>query len=408
MNLRRLLLTPFLTFLAACGGDSIAAPEVCQQFPGIVVFVGAVESVTPCFTSESAISYAVVSADPDIAEATVQGSRVEIAGRAPGETEITITASNTEGSADLVIAVTVPNRDPEVAGPADAARIGIGWTVEYDLSGLFSDPDGQALTYTAEANPPGVADVAIDDDAYLTIEGVTDGRTDVLVTASDGSAEATVTIPVTVIGLITLYENDFSEDYDRWSPWVRAGGDTGSRIRVHEGVFEVWGTVDTYRGTAVREMSAEGFDVRARLRPGRDSVDVRLGALLDHEIHYQVEIALKTYSNEDFHVLVFNYNTGAFERWASGSFDMGTSDDWIDFRWWWADGQYHISLNGSEFSFGNPETTTPQMDLIAFVADHHWSDNLGEKAYMDEIEVRGFPPDGRIGPVRRRDWQVRR
>ena len=68
------------------------------------------------------------------------------------------------------------------------------------LSGVFSDPDGDALTITAASSDPGVVEVLVSQDT-LTITGVADGTATVTVTAEDADGNAVSdAFAVTVVG----------------------------------------------------------------------------------------------------------------------------------------------------------------------------------------------------------------
>ena len=90
------------------------------------------------------------------------------------------------------------NRAPVAVGTIPTQTLSLGVpTVEIDVSGYFSDPDGTALTYTANSNDTAIATVsAAGTTATLTPVGV--GSTTITVVASDGNLTATQTFTVTV------------------------------------------------------------------------------------------------------------------------------------------------------------------------------------------------------------------
>ena len=94
-----------------------------------------------------------------------------------------------------------PNRPPAASGSIPAQTMTAGESVTVSVGGLFSDPDGDALTFTAISSNAGVASVSLSG-ANLTITAVAAGSATVTVTARDpsglstaASANVTVTEP---------------------------------------------------------------------------------------------------------------------------------------------------------------------------------------------------------------------
>lgn len=92
----------------------------------------------------------------------------------------------------------VPNRAPVVIGALADQTVNLGDTATLDLSAVFSDPDGEALTYGAMASDASVAAVSAPG-AIAMIAARRKGETTVTVTATDpGGLTATQTFQVTV------------------------------------------------------------------------------------------------------------------------------------------------------------------------------------------------------------------
>ncbi|WP_420462410.1 Ig-like domain-containing protein [Candidatus Palauibacter sp.] len=90
------------------------------------------------------------------------------------------------------------NRAPRPVGAIPPQSIGLAQPVTIDLSGYFSDPDGDRLSFGARANNAQVATVSVSGDR-LTITGITPGTTAVTVTAEDPRGlTATQSVIVTV------------------------------------------------------------------------------------------------------------------------------------------------------------------------------------------------------------------
>lgn len=76
------------------------------------------------------------------------------------------------------------NRPPVATGSIPAARIFVGETVTVSVSGYFSDPDGDQLTYDAAVSPAAVASASVAG-SVVTIVGSAMGEATVTVTARD-------------------------------------------------------------------------------------------------------------------------------------------------------------------------------------------------------------------------------
>ena len=146
-----------------------------------------------------ALSYAAASSAPDVAAAAVSGASLTITAVSGGTATMTVTASDPGGlSARQTFGVTVPNRAPVAVSGIPDRTVPPGGAVSLDLTGHFSDPDGDALTYAAGSSAPGVARAAVSG-ASLTITAVSGGTATMTVTASDpGGLSARQTFEVTV------------------------------------------------------------------------------------------------------------------------------------------------------------------------------------------------------------------
>ena len=90
------------------------------------------------------------------------------------------------------------NQAPAAMGSIPAQTVTAGEVVSLDVASYFSDPDGDALTYSASTSNPAVASPTVSG-STLTIAGVSEGSAAVTVTASDpGGLTATQNVSVTV------------------------------------------------------------------------------------------------------------------------------------------------------------------------------------------------------------------
>ncbi len=89
------------------------------------------------------------------------------------------------GGDDAPVAPPPPaNRPPVATGTIPAARILVGDTVTVILTGYFSDPDNDRLTYTATVSNSSIATATVSD-SFLTVTGLASGGAVVTVTARD-------------------------------------------------------------------------------------------------------------------------------------------------------------------------------------------------------------------------------
>lgn len=137
------------------------------------------------------LSYDVRSSDPGVATAEVSGSLVRVTAVSRGPAMVTVTARDPEGrAAALRFQVTVPNRAPLATGTIPDLRMAVGDTARFGVSGYFTDPDGDALTYEAASSNEGVAVVHVSDDTVRVV-ALARGTATVTVTARDASGLAT-------------------------------------------------------------------------------------------------------------------------------------------------------------------------------------------------------------------------
>ena len=135
----------------------------------------------------------------------------------------------------------MPNRAPEVSDPIPDAEVHVGETVDVDLSGHFSDPDGDDLSYAATSSDEGVA-TASASGASLTVAGVGQGTATVTVTATDpGGLSAEQSFTVTVSDSVrqileAFYDAGNGDDWSLNTCWKRCG-DLGDWYGVYIDLF---------------------------------------------------------------------------------------------------------------------------------------------------------------------------
>lgn len=132
-----------------------------------------------------ALSYTAETVNANVATVSVAGSSATVAGVSQGNTSITVTARDPDGlTAQQTFAVDVPNRAPEAVGVIPDLDLIEGDTLDIEVSGYFTDPDDDMLSYDVATSDGGVTQ------AFVTGETVTlvawaAGTASVVVTASD-------------------------------------------------------------------------------------------------------------------------------------------------------------------------------------------------------------------------------
>ena len=185
-----------VAWATACGDGATGPQPAANRSPVTVGTIPAQEvnvgqpvtvNVSAYFSDPDgdALSYTPASSDAGVATASVSGSTVTVAGVTAGAVTVTVTARDPRGlSAQQSFAVTVPNRSPETVDSIPDLELTVGDISTVDVSAYFSDPDGDALSYTPASSDAGVATASVSG-STVTVTGVTAGRVTVTVTARD-------------------------------------------------------------------------------------------------------------------------------------------------------------------------------------------------------------------------------
>ena len=152
-------------------------------------------SLSGVFSDADSDSLTVTAASSDEAVATVSvandSSSLTVTARSRGTATITATADDgSGGKVDDVFTVTVKAAPVVASNIGDVSGLEAGATREVSLSGVFSDPDGDSLTITAESDEA-IATVSVaSDGSNLTLAGVSEGTATVTVTAEDSDGNS--------------------------------------------------------------------------------------------------------------------------------------------------------------------------------------------------------------------------
>lgn len=135
------------------------------------------------------LTYTAESSDSTITTASASGNPVTITPVAAGAATITVTAKDLGGlSATQEISVTVlpqPNRKPILVGSIDAQQLEVGKAAgTVNVSGKFSDPDGDTLSYEVESSNTAIV-VASMLNSTVILTPVKGGTVTITVTAED-------------------------------------------------------------------------------------------------------------------------------------------------------------------------------------------------------------------------------
>lgn len=154
------------------------------------------------------LTYSVTSSNGDAVAASIDGSELILIETGTGVSIITLTAYDGQGGSVVnvfnVNVAGVENTSPSIITPiADEVR-NTGFTIAtIDLSEVFTDVDGDLLTFTAVSDDIDVVTVSVDAN-LLSIHEVANGISAITVTANDGNGGSisdvfTVTVSAAVV-----------------------------------------------------------------------------------------------------------------------------------------------------------------------------------------------------------------
>ena len=148
------------------------------------------------------LTFEAAPADESIVRTVLQPPWLALVPVAAGSTSVTVTAMDPDSASTSVeFSVTVlpqPNRPPVAAFTSASTVLERNGTAALNLSAIFSDPDGDTLTYAARSSDTTVVAVSIAD-TTLTLSAVSPGDARVTLTATDpDSAQVSSILDVTV------------------------------------------------------------------------------------------------------------------------------------------------------------------------------------------------------------------
>ncbi len=218
--LRRRLVRPLallaVTWAAACGGDGGTEPAPAPQpnrppvasgsLPAQSMTAGesATVNVASAFSDPDgdALTYTAISSNAGVASVALSGTNVTITAVSAGTATVTVTARDPAGlsaAASANVTVVEPNRPPVAAVPVVSPQTAVvGDTINLDVSPFFTDPDGDALTYSANSSNTSLVTVSVAG-SVVSAAAVGVGTTTLTVTATDPEGlSGSLSVPVTV------------------------------------------------------------------------------------------------------------------------------------------------------------------------------------------------------------------
>ncbi|WP_162848374.1 S-layer homology domain-containing protein [Paenibacillus nanensis] len=145
------------------------------------------------------LTLAAESGDPSILTVDLSGTLLKLAPVSAGISTVKVTADDGRGGQVSDSFAVLVNRSPQAAGSLADQLLTIGnGEKRIDVTGVFSDLDGDALTYQAVSADDSIAAVSVSG-GEITIDPLAAGTTTITVTATDGyDGETSKTFDVTV------------------------------------------------------------------------------------------------------------------------------------------------------------------------------------------------------------------
>lgn len=160
-----------------------------------------------------AITYTANPREATIVGTSISGSKLILSPGVAGTTSVEVTATDASGNQvtkmfSVTVTASVVNAPPEVVSSIQTQVLCPVYTDsrEYDLSQLFLDPDGDALTFTAVVSNPNAAQVSVSGNQLTLAPGTAGyaGAAVVTITATDTKGKtATYDLNVQAVQLIT-------------------------------------------------------------------------------------------------------------------------------------------------------------------------------------------------------------
>ena len=171
-------------------------PAVAEPLEPVSVRAGETAMVDLSSTfSGTALVHSAMSSSEEMATVSVDGTMLTVTGVAAGSATVTVTATNSAGSASQEVMITVLHVPLQVHEPIEPISVFVDDITQVDLAGAFL---GTVLEYAAMSSSEELATVSVDG-TMLTVTGVAAGPATVTVTATNSAESASQEVMVTVM-----------------------------------------------------------------------------------------------------------------------------------------------------------------------------------------------------------------
>ena len=368
-----------------------------------------------------ALTYTAESADTTVATVSVSNDTLTVRAVTIGPSNVTVTATDPRGlTATLSGSVTVierVNRAPEAVSRISPVEATVGWSGGLDLEGeepLFVDPDGDALTYSAESSDSAVVAVGVLEDTLLAVRLDAVGTAVATVTATDpGGLSASITFDVTVLpAAAMIFRDDFADDTSL-DDWEIGRAET----EFAEDVLRLVNDSVGFWGIAGRELETPvtSWEIRARMGRQSDAVEKTAlgistadpGELKTEALRLEVGSQVLDFGDGetetvDYALVVYFEPEGREQNWyyiSGGDIDFrGTSDaindgpgEFTEITVRVQDGIFEV-LAGADTLFTVPASELSFGDALANISEVHlwtYDDAVTDASLFDWIEVNG-------------------
>lgn len=145
------------------------------------------------------LSFTAMSSDTAVATVAVAGDSLRIAALAKGPATVTVAARDAAGQEALHrFAARVPNRAPVVTDRLPRRQLEVGDTLRVGLSGYFSDPDGDSVSFTAASSDTAAVRAIATGEILAIVAQLSDSAT-ITVAAADAEGLTAVQVFTVVV-----------------------------------------------------------------------------------------------------------------------------------------------------------------------------------------------------------------
>ena len=350
-----------------------------------------------------ALRYAAATSNAGVFTVSMDGSTVTTVAVGVGAATLTVTATDPEGlaaSLNVEVMVTRPNRAPVAAQEIPPQTLAPGQVITIDANLLFSDPDGDLLTYSAETSDTLVLTASVTG-SEMTLTPVAGGTAAATVTATDPeSLSASVTFSVTVTGTTlgqTVFRADFdSDDLSDWSL-------TAASAEIADGILQLTSTEEV-EGHALHTLGSAitGWTLRSRLGRARaDNVWVAVTVFTGHARYAAWSLHIGSGvpgpgGDTNYRLFVADLEAAAGPNWLPLARGWGNSNaireedgEFTDISFSLRDGVLRAAAGDTElFSVGVTESAPTQADGIALWTLPRTTEGR-RTALFDWVELNG-------------------